>query len=131
AWGLTALVAASNGAAAAAALRRRAGRPWGRTLLPLAAPAALAAAFLVYGAVRLPSLPSRDGPVVLLVQGNVPQGEKRRQFGEVNVAEEILRRHLELTRRGLEAHPEVDVVVWPETMYPAVIRDAERIDDAP
>jgi apolipoprotein N-acyltransferase len=117
AFGVTALVVFVN-AALAAALRRR--------FLPAGIAVGLIALVLVYGALRPGTVGEREGPSVLLVQACIPQGEKREvREGEKSTADVILDSHLSLTRKGVAEHPEVEVVIWPETMFPF------RIDDRP
>jgi len=77
--------------------------------------AVLVAAVVAYGMLREgPEGP--PGPVVLLVQTAIPQEIKesdtpvtRRALGD---------RLMDLTARGMRAHPEAKLIVWPETMYP-------------
>ncbi len=52
---------------------------------------------------------------VAIVQGNIPQDQK---WLEEKI-EEIVLRHLVLTRESLVSHP--DLVLWPEAAYPAVL----------
>lgn len=65
----------------------------------------------------------RRGPVVALLQGDIPQLLKEDRGDEGGMTQVAwLRRHVELAREGaLRATSEersVDVFVWPETMYP-------------
>lgn len=122
AYGQTAVVALANAGVVLAVERARAGGGR-RALVPLAWPAAAVAALLVYGAIRPGTVEERPGPRVLLVQGNIPQFQKNegRAF-----ADRILRTHLELTAEGVRRHPEVELVVWPETMFPWRIGGGDR-----
>lgn len=54
----------------------------------------------------------RPGPLLLLVQANVPQSLKNRL-----ALEEIWRKQRDATRSALEAVPNPDAVVWAETMW--------------
>lgn len=97
-------VATALAAAAGLAARRRSG--W-----PLAAPAALAAAALGFGAWRLAALPADGGALrVGVVQASVPQDE-RFQPGS---AQRNLMRHVEASRR-LARESRLDLLVWSET----------------
>ena len=72
-----------------------------------------------FGAWRL-AQPAPAGPDldVVLVQGNVAQGQKFDQA----FAEGVFRRHLDLTAKGVaEAAGRPTVVVWPETASPFLI----------
>lgn len=73
-----------------------------------------------FGIVRLDQkLPPGPDLTVLLIQGNVAQGQKWDQALMVS----IFRRYLDLTRHavaGVNGHPAV--VVWPETASPALLQ---------
>ena len=90
------------------------GRAWrtGGTLL--------LAAWCAFGVVRLDqAMPPAPDLTVLLIQGNVAQGQKWNQ--SLMVA--IFHRYLDLTRRAVataQGHPAV--VVWPETASPAQLQ---------
>lgn len=83
-----------------------------RSAWPLAAPAALAAAALAFGAARLAAPPVPAGaPVrVGVVQASVPQGER---FQPGSAARHVTR-HLEASRR-LARTTRLDLLVWSET----------------
>lgn len=81
-----------------------------------------------YGAWRLgQTAPLREGPRILVIQTNVPQSNKmawtleaRRRDFDGFVA---------LTRSELAAAgPDVDVIAWPETMFPARGLEVETMD---
>jgi apolipoprotein N-acyltransferase len=79
--------------------------------------AALILLSLLYGNYRIHSVKLQEGPRVFIVQGNVPQDlkeESLRNPGES--AEKIISDHLSLTAPALSE--KVDLIVWPETMYP-------------
>ncbi len=128
ATGLAAVVVLVNAAAAEVLLALLARRPGG-ALRPAAVAAVALGLVFLYGALRLPAIEERPGPRALLVQGNVPQFMKqeawRRGREMPTTAEELLALHLTLTREGLSAHPEADLVVWPETMFPYRTTDEE------
>lgn len=92
---------------------------------------AIVGAAIGYGVWRLATLEMREGPLVGVVQGNVPQ-EIKNELSLDNIAR-IFREHRELTLRlpALAGGEPLGLVVWPETMvqlplnrgeYP-VIRD--------
>ncbi len=85
-----------------------------RMLLARAAvPVGLVAAALIYGAVRMATIPLADGPRILAVQSNLPQSVK-------NETDRVPERRLEMCKRLTEkAEGEgIDLIVWPETMVP-------------
>jgi apolipoprotein N-acyltransferase len=72
---------------------------------------------LLYGNYRVHSIKLEEGPKVFVVQGNIPQDlkeESLRNPGES--AQKIISDHLALTAPALAER--VDLIVWPETMYP-------------
>jgi apolipoprotein N-acyltransferase len=77
-----------------------------------------------FGFVRLQQpLPPAPDLTVLLVQGNVPQGQKWDRALMVS----IFRRYLDLTHQAVtqaDGHPAV--VVWPETASPAQLQTDDR-----
>ena len=91
-------------------------RPWGRLAAWGAFVAAMVAGALGYGAWRLGTLEYRQGPLVGLVQANIPQDVKNQltyeTFGD------IFAKHWKTTLRLRErAEPEpLDLAVWPESM---------------
>lgn len=96
--------------------RRRAFRP----LLPAAA--AIAAA-LLYGHVRIAANTTAPGPKIALIQGSIDI-EMRHDPG---MKDRIFQEYFDLSRRAVEEHPDVDLIVWPETMFldPLVTFDAD------
>jgi apolipoprotein N-acyltransferase len=81
--------------------------------------AMLLGAWIVGGVVRLAeALPAPPGITVVLVQGNVAQGQK----WDRAVVMDIFARYLHLTQQGLaRAGDEPAVVVWPETASPFLL----------
>jgi apolipoprotein N-acyltransferase len=112
--GLTFVLVVANGAVLAAIRRPRA------ALAPLAAVAAMVAVLGAYGAVRLRTLAvsGRDAVTAAVVQGGVAHYEalaaRRGRFAAVR---KILASHFALSRPAI-ARGDVDLVVWPETVYP-------------
>lgn len=87
-------------------------------LWPLAPAAALLAAALFYGHMRMESASTKPGPRIALVQGSIDI-----EFLDDLAAMEARRNRISaeyygLTRQALERNPGVDLVVWPETMFP-------------
>jgi len=79
--------------------------------------AVLLLAVIVYGTYRLGQQTTTVGPTVLVVQPNYPQdntGEKSADPAD------IVAFHVKATRQALQEHPNVDLVVWSETMMPAL-----------
>lgn len=112
-WLVSLLVVFVNGAAAQAILRPETGRRWGGAALGSVILA------LAYGTIRLSTLPAGAGPVVGIVQPNIPQDVKN--VGRVDPAESrrIFDRHVLLTRELVRRSPEVALVVWPESVFQA------------
>jgi apolipoprotein N-acyltransferase len=119
--GVTAVVVLANTGLVEAVRRAFARRP-GRAAAALVPGVVAVLGLLVYGVIRTPSIREEEGPRVLLVQGNVPQYMKEdawRVTADVpRTADDILARHITLTREGLSADPEAALVVWPETTFP-------------
>ena len=78
---------------------------------------AIQLANLAYGAVCLrPPAGATDGPTVLLLQTNLPQDNKTGWTFEAQVRDLV--EFIEMTRAAHADHPDVDLIVWPETMVP-------------
>lgn len=58
---------------------------------------------------------------VLAVQGNIGNFDKQMAELGRNFRFPIVSKFLELTDQGLKAHPETQVVLWPETAFPDVL----------
>ncbi|MHC4222679.1 MAG: nitrilase-related carbon-nitrogen hydrolase, partial [Planctomycetota bacterium] len=70
---------------------------------------------------------STDWPEVLMVQSAIPHSVKERGL----IPEEQLRDSLvRLTREGIEKHPGVRLVVWPETMFSEAYVEEDEFDRA-
>lgn len=85
-----------------------------------AAGAALFATWLAFGLVRMHEpLPTAPGVKVVLVQGNVAEGQK----WDRQLMVDIFTRYLHLTRQGvLQVGDGSAVVVWPETASPFLLQ---------
>ncbi len=55
----------------------------------------------------------RPGPKVALVQGSIDIEMKY----DARLAQQIFNEYFGLSRRAVEEHPDLDLIVWPETMY--------------
>jgi len=81
-------------------------------------------AWIGYGALRIAAPAPPDQPLrVILVQGNVPQGQK----WEPELRDAVFDKYLRLTDQAVrEAGPGADVVVWPETASPFLLGATAR-----
>lgn len=86
----------------------------------LALPGAALLLTLVYGAVRIPAVeemaaraPKLEVAIIQTNLGARDKAEKRSEF---------IRRHQQMSREALEAHPDLDLIVWPESAYNRWIR---------
>ena len=98
----------------------------GAALRLAGAAAAIPAALVAYGAIRVGGVALEPGPRCLAVQPNVPQGEKHDSLS----SEEIWRTQVRLTLEGLRSAGDVDLIAWAETMYPYRIDDNRPEDKA-
>ncbi|MBM4037942.1 MAG: apolipoprotein N-acyltransferase [Planctomycetes bacterium] len=94
---------------------------WRRVAWGAAFVALLAGGMLGYGAWRLATLEIREGPLVGIVQGNVPQSIKN-ELTKESIAK-IVGEHEALTRRLPQG---LDLVVWPETMVQLSLNRPEQ-----
>lgn len=58
---------------------------------------------------------------VLVIQGNIGNAVKSAQDKNTNFHEDILDTFIRLTREGLHDHPDVQLVIWPETAFPSLL----------
>jgi apolipoprotein N-acyltransferase len=79
-------------------------------VLPLAA---ALAAVLGYGHWRMGQQTTTPGPKVALVQGSIDIDMKY----DPSESQRIVEQYYGLTRRALREHPDLDLIVWPETMF--------------
>ncbi|HEX4611938.1 MAG TPA: apolipoprotein N-acyltransferase, partial [Urbifossiella sp.] len=123
-YAVSAVVAAVNGLAAEWLVRSAAVRGWlrwgdpgpgpgrPRLVAVTAGTAAVFAAAVGYGLVRLDHPEFARGPLVAAIQGSVPQFQK-------NAGEDSLgKSYADLHMRAAAADPRPDLVVWPETCFP-------------
>jgi len=78
--------------------------------LPLAG---VAGAVLLYGSWRLGEQTTRPGPKVALIQGSIDIEMKH----DAKRAEQILDQYYGLTKQAVRDHRDLDLIVWPETMF--------------
>jgi apolipoprotein N-acyltransferase len=101
---------------------------------PAAAGAALVALLALYGAVRLRALEREleHAPRITagLVQADLSHyGSLARRLGSFEAVASILESHLELSHRAL-AQARLDLLVWPETVYPTTFGAPKSEDGA-
>lgn len=65
---------------------------------------------------------------VLVVQANIGNSIKVQQDKGDHFHDYILRKYLEITDTGVRAHPNTDLIVWPETAFPSPARKGNNID---
>ena len=112
-WLVSMLVLFVNGAAAEAILRPQGTRTWSAAAL---ASVVLA---LAYGEIRLASLPEESGPVVGIVQPNIPQDVKDVGRFDPKEGRRIFDKHVRMSRELVERSPGVALVLWPESVLQA------------
>jgi apolipoprotein N-acyltransferase len=96
-----------------------------------AAAVALPLVFTIQGSVARTSMRDGPGPRVLLVQPDFEQALKAEALKVDWSAKEMVNVQLALALEGIRLHPEVDVVVWAETMIPGRLRSRSRGRDVP
>ena len=109
-WLVSILVLFVNGAAAESILRPGGSRKWGGAAL------ASVVVALIYGGIRLSTIPTEPGPVIGIVQPNIPQDVKNLSQLDHREGLRIFDKHVRMTRELLERSPEVALVVWPESV---------------
>jgi len=109
------------------ALRRQ--MAWRRVAAGALFVAALVGGTLGYGHWRLGHVPGREGPLVGIVQANVPQEVKNTR--DIEEMAQIILDHIETTKRlrALPGGRRLDLIVWPESMvqFPLNRRDYESM----
>ena len=85
---------------------------------------ALVLASVVYGLLRVPSIPISEGPTIAIVQPNIPQTLKLDSLRDSKIAIDNYLRHLALTPEAAKENP--DLVCWPEaSIYRGVFWDVD------
>jgi apolipoprotein N-acyltransferase len=90
--------------------------PWDgapRAWWPALPAAAVLGATLAYGQLRTTEETTVAGPTIGLIQGSIDIEMKH----DPTQSQRIFDEYFELSRRAVREHPEVDLLVWPETMF--------------
>ncbi len=90
-----------------------------RSLWPPLPAAVLLAAVLAYGHFAQSGVRTNVGPKVALIQGSIDTTMK----ADPSEVSEIHKQYIGLTRDALIAQPDLDLIVWPETMCRASLID--------
>jgi apolipoprotein N-acyltransferase len=88
-----------------------------RAFWPLVPAAALLAGLLFYGHATSSSTPTTLGPKVALIQGSIDTTLK----ADPNEVGQVHAQYIGLTQEALTAQPDIDLIVWPETMCRATL----------
>ncbi|MEN6457995.1 MAG: apolipoprotein N-acyltransferase [Thermoguttaceae bacterium] len=90
---------------------------------PAVTAAAVLAAVLLYGHLRMAGDLGEPGPRIALIQGSI---DIKMRYDE-HMRGDVFRQYYELSRKAVEEYGKVDLVVWPETMFlePLVTFDAD------
>ncbi len=68
---------------------------------------------LAYGAWRTNEQTTHDGPKVALIQGSIDIEMKH----DPEQGQQIFDQYFGLSRQAVQEHPDLDLIVWPETMF--------------
>jgi len=112
-FGVTFLIALVNGCVADRIGDRFSARR--RAVATCIATAAVVLLAACYGLIRMGSGQTRPGPTVALIQANIPLDLKHTPSLDEHL--KVLRKHVALSKQVSDQ--EVDMVIWPETMFPA------------
>lgn len=120
--GLTVLIALVNGAIYECIESRRQARRIARWRIIV--PAGAFAAAAIYGLIRLPQIDARTAQAptlnVGLVQTNIGARDKAADPGE------FIRRHRQMSHDLVSEHPQIDLIVWPESAFNRVLFRAQK-----
>lgn len=120
--GLTMLIALVNGALYEILEAKAQARPMAR--LRLIVPASAFMLCAVYGMVRLPAIDAKTQAAahlnVGLVQTNIGARDKATD------PEEFIARHQQMSKELVATHPEVELIVWPESAYNHLLRRTDK-----
>ncbi|HVU88347.1 MAG TPA: apolipoprotein N-acyltransferase [Pirellulales bacterium] len=89
-----------------------------RVFWPLVAAAMMLAATLTYGHFRMAGEHLRPGLKIALIQGSIDSEMK----SDPKQAEKIHEQYLALSDRAVREHRDLDLIVWPETMFREPLR---------
>lgn len=109
--------AGHSSASDSSSLHRFTGRKFAFFGLTCILPFVLLAAILSYGFYWLSHYEPQEGPILCMVQGNIPQEVKFESDEEDEIS--ILKKYTDLSM-GIKGKP-VDLLVWPETMIPGLL----------
>lgn len=94
------------------------------TICPLLLAVAMLAAALIYGHIRIEGNTSTNGPRIALIQGssdvelfNAPDAETYQRMIEER-CDAIFREYVQLSDDAVRKHRHIDLLVWPESMFP-------------
>jgi apolipoprotein N-acyltransferase len=85
---------------------------------PLLPAAAMLAAALFYGHIRMEAASTKPGPRIALIQGSIDIEMLDDRSALDARREHISEQYYGLTRQAVEQNPGLDLIVWPETMFP-------------
>ncbi len=98
---------------------------------PIVPLAAMLAAVLAYGNWRLTDESAVTGPKVALIQGSIDVEIKH----DSTQSQRIFDEYFGLSRQAVKEHPDVELLIWPETMFPypwyLIDEGFQAPDDAP
>jgi apolipoprotein N-acyltransferase len=130
---LTLAIVAGNECVRASVAALREGATSRRVLAPLVALALMLAGLATYGRARVADLAGRPGgpPVIFgIVQANVAHYDRlAAEVGTYEAVRHILDAHVAMTNEILARGP-IDVLVWPETVYPTTFGSPKSEDGA-
>ncbi len=89
-------------------------RGWQRVAAPAIVGTAALALVWGYGQWKLDPASLRPGPRVALIQGSIDIEMKH----DPTQSQRIFDEYFDLSRRAVAEHPDVELIVWPETMFP-------------
>ena len=100
-----------------------------RNWRPVAGAVTLVICVQLIGFVELNSWKTNDSEIsILSVQGNIGNFEKLMVEHGYNFKPPVVHKYLELSRQGLREHPDTQIMIWPETAYPALLDEHALYD---
>lgn len=116
-YGISFIIIMANAAIADLLVRSFAGQKRAFFSLTCILPPVLVAASILYGFSWLRHYHPKEGPVVCMIQGNIPQDLKFESTEEDEI--QILKKYTDLSM-SIQGTP-IDLLVWPETMMPGIL----------
>jgi apolipoprotein N-acyltransferase len=95
-------------------------KPW--AIWPLAPGVGLLAAVLGYGYLRTCDEHTSPGPNVALIQGSIDVEMEH----DPGLRERMYDQYRQLSKEAVQQYPHVDLVVWPESMFPGALISYDR-----